>query len=175
MARNPDTRCYPRPAWAKWIGGASVLIGLLSMPCGAPVGCVQNRVMNPCSDIMEQVFPLWYRIYATAFVPGSLGAAFLLIASGALLLGGDPIARKLHILYAWLMLSLSVLNVLVVRTGLQGAIPPDVHASMSIGAFIGLVWGTIYPIFLLCWFARRRVQSEVLSWAEARRQGKRPA
>jgi len=130
MARNPDTRCYPRPAWAKWIGGASVLIGLLSVPCGAPVGCVQNRVMNPCCDIMEEVFPPWYLVYAGVSLQISLWASLLLMVAGALLISRHPVTRRLHLLYAWLMLGLSVLNTFVVRIVLQDAIPPDVRASM---------------------------------------------
>ncbi|KPK45675.1 MAG: hypothetical protein AMK72_10685 [Planctomycetes bacterium SM23_25] len=124
---------------------------------------------------MEEVFPPWYLVYAGVSLQISLWASLLLMVAGALLISRHPVTRRLHLLYAWLMLGLSVLNTFVVRIVLQDAIPPDVRASMSIGAFVGLGWGTVYPIFLLLWFARASVRDEVMSWAEARRQGKRAA
>jgi len=152
------------------------MVGLLNVPCCAPIGCIQNRFFNPDLAGTELPFPGWYLPVVGVSMALALIATALLITAGAMLIACHPASRKLHVLYACLMVGLSAADALVVWVGLGAtAVPADLHASLSIGAFIGLVWGTIYPVFLLCWFARRGVRREVTSWAEARRQGKRPA
>ena len=152
------------------------MVALLNMSCCAPIGCIQNRFFNTYWDAPEFAFPGWYLTFVGVSMALALIATALLITAGAALIACHPASRKLHLLYACLMVGLSAADALIVWVGLGAAVVPgDLHASLSIGAFIGLIWATVYPVFLLCWFARRGVRSEVTSWAEARRQGKRPA
>jgi len=176
MATPPQPRLYyPRPRWAKRLGGTSILVGLFSLSCMMPAGCVQNRFLNPYYDVVEQVFPNWYYCYMIAAAVASLVGAALLIGAGGLLMTCHPATLRLHLLYAYVLIGLSVLNALVTPVGLAFVpLTYSCYVSLSISACLGLVFGSVYPCYVLVRFSRSAVKQDVASWAEARRQGKKP-
>jgi len=164
-AHAPPDAPSKSSTWPATVGVISLVVGFLSLPCCAPIGCIQNRWFNTYWDAPGFSYPMWYHV--VCFVSMALGllASFAVIIGGALLISRRRIARRLHRVYAWVTLGLGVADALVVWVGLgMSGIPADLHASLSVGAGVGLVWALVYPVFVLFWFAWGSVRSDVASW-----------
>lgn len=167
---QPSSQIQPRPLWASNLGMWSILWGVLSLPCCAPILCIHNRLTNPSLDF--HCLPSWYLVCVVVSEGLSFAAAVLLIVAGAFLRRARLSARRLHVAYAYLVLALTLCNSLLVWLGLGFApIPPDIRAGLNVGAGLAILWATPYPIFLLIWFSRATIRQQVRTWSTSKHEG----
>jgi len=154
------------PKWPTVVGILSLVVGFLSGSCCAPIGCIQNRLtVLGYWDMLGSVWPPWYFVVVAVSMVLAGGASLCLLAGGALLISRRRIARRLHLVYAWVTLGLGVADALVVWVGLGiSGIPDDLYGFMSLGAAVALIWALVYPVFVLFWFARATVRADVATW-----------
>lgn len=173
MAWEGDEPFLDLPGWVKPVGIISILWGALGLFCGVlGVGgsILMRQMQQSASNQMQGGFPDVYLnppASAQAAQVAGMVWAFLLIASGAMLLARKPVARPMHLVYALGAIILTVWGIyeqLQIQIAVRQWIadnPDSDFARMSgqggmMGAFIGIgvgvLLGMAWPIFCLVWF-----------------------
>jgi hypothetical protein len=183
----PQLAMPPQPrVWPMVLGVIAIILGAM----GALGGCI-GAVVTPFAAALTRFVPEAERGSLAAIgqmVPTLLIMALLGLALALLLLfGGIGLVRRrpygATVCLTWSVLKLvyvvvnSVLGYLInlsqmehieamqKTTGAQ-AVPAEVFG--AIGAFaacFGIIWGWALPIFMLIWFTRRGVRSEIRQWS----------
>ena len=183
----PQLAMPPQPrAWPMVVGVIAIILGAL----GALGGCI-GAVVTPFAAALTRFVPEAERGSLAAIgqmVPTLLVMALLGLALAVLLLmGGVGLVRRrpygATVCLTWSVLKLvyvvvsSVIGYLVnlsqlehieamQRTAGAQAVPAEVFGAIgAFGACFGIVWGWALPIFMLIWFTRRGVRSEIRQWS----------
>ena len=168
--------------WPMVIGIIAIVLGAL----GVLGGCA-GLVFTPMLTMMEDVFPPGQPSpleEVADMVPALMVVAFagLLVAALLVLAGSGLASRKPWAMTAALAWAVVKMIFVVVNAyvgyevnraqfeAMQG--DPNMPAFMSalfpaMGAFgscIGIAWGWIFPVFMLIWFSRPKIRSEVRDW-----------
>ena len=182
----PQLAMSPQPrAWPMVVGVIAIILGAL----GALGGCI-GTVFTPFAAAMIRFVPEAQRGGLGAIeqmVPTLLVMALLgLVLAVLLLIGGIGLVRRrpygVMICLIWSVLKLvyvvvnSVIGYLInlsqmehieamQRTAGVQAVPAEVFGAIgAFGACFGIVWGWALPIFMLIWFSRSAIRSEVRAW-----------
>ncbi len=163
----PQVPSSARPPWATAIGVISIVFGSLGLIC-TPVSLLANKI-NPRTAKMQGRFPDWYATYTIAASLVQVALAGLLLIAGICLLRRSRLARRLHLGYAVPNLLLGAVGLVVAISTIsqvfqESDMPEVATASGMAGAFIGMAFVMVYPIFLLVWFSRRKIREQVQQW-----------
>ncbi len=167
----PQVPSSARPPWATVIGVISIVWGSLGLIC-TPVSLLGNMLsnkINPRTAEMQGRFPDWYATYTIAALLVQVALAVLLLIAGICLLRRSRLARRLHLGYAVPNLLLGAVGLVVAISTMsqvfqESDMPEVATASGMAGAFIGMAFVMVYPIFLLVWFSRRKIREQVQQW-----------
>jgi len=156
------------PGWPKVVGTISIVWGSLSAllgACGLAFGALGANLMQGMADGEE--LPPSMRMDPLQIGTGVLGLllAVLLIVAGAFTVQRKPAGRTTHLLYAVLALVSALWGIqqVIARTAqmeqwanenpdspfAQGF---DPMLNIILGAGAVVIFGMLYPIFLLIWF-----------------------
>ena len=173
----------PAPTWPKPIGIIAIILGSLGV-LGGFWGMVAPKVMATMAANMPPEMAGQFDVmndFAGWTIASSLAG---LVVAVALLVAGIGVLKQrrwgVTAIQAWaavkmlLVVATSILGyqifqqTAVTMSQTQGmqAMPPGVMSTMgalSIG--VGLLWGWALPVFLLIWFARRKIKQEVAAWS----------
>lgn len=173
----------PAPTWPKPIGIIAIILGSLGMLGGA-LGMVAPQVMGTMASKMPPEVAGQFEVmddFAGWTIASSLAG---LVVAVALLVAGIGVLKQrrwgVTAIQAWaavkmlLVVATSILTyqifqeTAVTMSQTQGvqAMPGGFMSAM--GAFsvgFGLLWGWALPVFLLVWFARRKIKQQVASWS----------
>ena len=74
-------------------------------------------------------------------------------------------ARTLHLIYGWVnVLSTIIGTTITLAAASSPEMDPDMRIPFIAGAIGGVLIGLAYPVFLLVWFYRRRIASQMQDW-----------
>jgi hypothetical protein len=170
-------------AWPTAIGVVGIVLGAFGI-IGGVWGVVgwafRGAFMGGMQDSMAGVLDV-----QNQFMPAMVTtSALLAVAAGLLLVGSiallrrRPLARPLLTIWAGAKLVLVVAGTSVTASMLiamframraastgSGTPPPNFEVYMAaIAAFFSLVWGLPPPLFILIWFRRTRIRTEIAAW-----------
>ncbi|MBL9000226.1 MAG: hypothetical protein JNK25_03720 [Phycisphaerae bacterium] len=170
------------PQWPKVVGIISIVwagIALTCIPCGMIGPFVYPAILPP--EMMEgglppnmQVSPIMLGMNAAGLL-----LSLLLLTAGVMTIKRAAAGRTLHLAYAWLQVPAVIFSFWFVtkmaadvRTWVannpdhplakgQSASGPDMN--LIIGVVMTVIFGVIYPLFLLIWFqmVKRTPQSMI--------------
>lgn len=172
--------------WPKVIGIIAIVFGALGT-LGAVIGVMGQLMIEQVSEMMpeaQQKMLAAQREWHTWLVFDQalrFIAAVLLIVAGAKLTGRA--ARSAQLMRVWAVLKLAVValgtavNYPVTKAQFETIQDdPKLGTAGVPSGFMDLIsqfllgcvalWGSALPVFVLIWFARRRIKSEVASWGE---------
>lgn len=159
----------PRPPrWHVPIGIISVALAGLGMIIS--IFSVAGISMNSQQSEMMETLPAWYGSYTRLTGLVGAGIALLLLAGGILLLKRRTAGRGLLLTYAVLNVIYALIGaVLMYRaanemTG-QGMEADMMRMGMRVGAVFGTLIGSAFPVFLVIWFCRWKVRTDMQNWA----------
>jgi hypothetical protein len=152
-----------RPVWPTVIGVISVSLAGLGLIC-SPVSFVDvQKIIS--GRPTEYPYPEWFRDYTLVAVLFGMLMSVVLLVGGIQLLRRRPVARMLHLVYGWVNVFSTVVGAGIM---IAAASSPDIDPSTRIpflaGAIGGVVTGLAYPVFLLVWFYRRKMTSQIHGW-----------
>jgi hypothetical protein len=174
----------PQPSsWPKVIGIIAIVLGSLAT-LGGLLGAASSYItewglsMMPAearTAAMTETIVRW-RPWLVATSLCSAAVAVLLIVAGARLVNRRPSApglcRNWAILKMIVVLFVAAVTYHVQReqfanvppAGTRG-MPAGMPAMMAVfSAAFGVLWGWALPVFMLIWFARRKIKEEVAEW-----------
>ncbi len=171
-----------RSTWPMVIGILAIVLGgggFLTGAWGAISSVIFEKFMAsiPQQRAMLTVMQEW-RAWNVASSLLTATAGVLLLIAGISLVMKRPRARK--IITTWALIKIvavvftSILTVKVQEDMFAAMrqdpnMPPmggTFYAAMGVfGMAVGLLWGWAFPIFVLIWFRRKKIKSEVAGWA----------
>jgi len=147
-----------KPAWPTVIGVISIVFAGWGLVC-APLFIVIN-LLNP--RIIDSA-PEWYGTYVIIHAFFGILLAVIHLIGGITLLKRRPASMTLLLTYACLAV-VSGLIACVITFITAGSMPAAFQAGRRVGAFVGLLFGMAYPVFLLIWFSRTKIKQQVRQW-----------
>ena len=187
----PQPRLRGPSQWPTVIGVLAIIFGALEV-LGGCVGIVSPWVMSAMVEVLPEGQSMgmaamveWGRWMVASSLAG-LGIGVLLLLGGVSLMQRRPRGRTLCLTWALLRMPAVVLGLVVgylmqrdqlVAMQEMFASDPSVPAAMSamfgrfmqagvlVGSVIGLLWGWALPVFMLIWFSRGKIKTEVASWS----------
>ncbi len=181
-----------RPSqWPTVIGVLAIIFGAFEV-LGGCGGIVLPWFISAMVEALPEEQPLgmaamveWGRWMVAGSLAG-LGLGVLLLVGGVRLMQRRPRGRTLCLTWAALRMPVVVFGLVVgylmqqdhlVAMQEMFASDPSVPAAMSAmfgrfmqagvlaGSVIGLLWGWALPVFMLIWFSRGKIKTEVASWS----------
>ncbi len=187
----PQQRLRGPSQWPTVIGVLAIIFGAFEV-LGGCVGIVSPWVMSAMAAALPEEQSLgmaamveWGRWMVASSLAG-LGIGVLLLLGGVNLMRRRPRGRTMCMTWALLRIPVVVLGLAVgylmqrdhlVAMQEMFASDPSVPAAMSAmfgrfmqagvlaGSVIGLLWGWALPIFMLIWFSRGKIKTEVAAWS----------
>ncbi len=187
---GPGSPVQKRSAWpvvigviAIVLGGFGVLLhsgsGLVSCQVNGPYSGTGQEMVNAAQAAATEQFGPWNLLSAL----GSLALAGLLLAAGIGMVRRRPWCGKASL--AWSILKIvysipaTVLAFIVNSAQIDAMQQASTEAGNSgAGGFFalaqglgvgvigcGLLWAWVFPVFVLIWFLRAKVRTEVATWA----------
>ena len=169
--RNRNAPPVKRQLWPRIFGIVSCVFAGQAILI-TPLVMWFNRANATSRKVMD-LFPAWHtRLTNYSMVLGMALGAMLLVA-GLKTMKRQQTGKTLHMLFA----TISLLSVLVSAvaychaqshvdtSGLTGAERAGIMGG-SVGGILGSLFGAAYPIFLLVWFTRPKIQRDIEQWEE---------
>jgi len=171
-----------QPGWPKAIGVICIVVGALGVLMTI-LGIVSQSLMSKFIEMAppEQVDELKRAIEAAepwkpwTYTLSAISAALavMLIVGGVRLTRRRASAAGLLQMYAVLRMGIvaavGVITYKIQQSALAGNsdVPASAAQALAVGqSLFAIAWGWALPIFLLIWFARRRIKDEVRGWSE---------
>ena len=144
--------------------------------CLAGLGAVSSAAsiagwhLNPQQGKGIGQLPQWYISHMRFAGVVGAGLAAVLLLGGLLLLKRRSEGRVLLLAYAVLSGITSLVEAVVMfkavgeMTG-EGMEAQMMRTSMKAGAVMGAVFGLAFPIFLVVWFSRLKIRTDIQDWA----------
>ena len=180
--RGEIVRPPPRSSWPTVIGTISIIIGVLGALAGLWGAAAPFVIHSFAGKLHNQTFPgmetadAW-RVWTALLALVAVGLAVLLLVAGiGLVRRRRPAARTATV---WAILRMVLV---VVQAGVSYQLAQQQFAEMQrdpnlramaagfsgiVGTFTVvaiLLWGWALPLFLLIWFHRRTIKTEVSTW-----------
>lgn len=168
----------PKSSWPTVVGVIGIIyagMGLFSNMCGvviisiAPqfIEWLQNMGM---SDADAQEMKASLSITTWLVVGGLIGLAvvIMLLVGSIKLLKRKQSGAKLCKLWAWISIPWILISTFIgvaMQTSIQDSSAPAEQVGAIVGAIIGISFGLILPVFMVIWFARSKIKSEITSWS----------
>lgn len=173
--KGPAGAAAARPAGSVW----PTVLGVLSMVLGG-MGLF-SKLWSSAGFLMVKLFRaegffVPQGQYAAFWLVGA-AAGLLLLVAGRLLHRRRPSGATCHLIYAALE-ALIVIGWAVAALTVTGS-PARLGLSVLcaiLASWLGIVLlGLIYPVFLLVWFTRPKIRSQVKAWRQPRPQVELPS
>ncbi len=190
---TPALQQHPRrpSQWPTVIGVLAIIFGALEV-LGGCVGIVSPWFMSAMAAALPEEQSLgmaamveWGRWMVAGSLAG-LGLGVLLLLGGVSLMQRRPRGRTMCLTWAALRMPVVVFGLVVgylmqqdhlVAMQEMFASDPNVPAAMSamfgrfmqvaavLASVIGLLWGWALPVFMLIWFSRGKIKTDVAAWS----------
>ncbi|HET6429202.1 MAG TPA: hypothetical protein VFJ30_12370 [Phycisphaerae bacterium] len=158
----------PRPSrWHVPIGVISVALAGLGLIVS--ILSAAGVSMNSQQSQMMETLPAWYGSYARLTGLIGAGITLLLLAGGILLLKRRTAGRGLLLTYAVLNVLSNLIGAVVSyraaseMTG-EGMQADAMRIGMRVGGVMGVLVGSAFPVFLVVWFCRWKVRTDMQNW-----------
>lgn len=191
---TPETTAAPASGWPTVIGLIEVVFGsfaILGSCAGLAMLLLLPTFQGMMDDMVEQGAPAGstiglqgmtqYQLPMLIINVIGLGVAVLLLCAGIATLRRRPFARPGAFIWAACKLPLvvvsSVMSYLINRASFS-ALPEDDPAAAMMntgmmdavslgGTCFALLWGSALPVFLIIWYSRAKIRTEVAGWGDA--------
>ena len=170
----PPTQPPRRPRWH--IPRGVVCMALAVLGALSAVASIAGWRLNPQQQEAMGQFPEWYTAHLRFAGVVGAGLAVVLLLGGLLLLKRRPEGRALLLAYAVLSAITNLVEAAVMfkavgeMTG-GGMEAQIMRTSMKVGAVMGAAIGLAFPIFLVVWFSRLKIRTDIQGGAAARGPG----
>ena len=168
----------PKSSWPTIVGIIGIIyagMGLISNVCGVVIISFAPQLIEwlqkmGMSDADAQEMKASLSINTWLVVGGLIGLAMviMLLVGSIKLLKRKQSGAKLCKLWAWISIPWILISTTIgfaIQTSIQESSTPVEQVGAIIGAIIGTIFGFILPVYMVIWFARSKIKSEITSWS----------
>jgi hypothetical protein len=164
----------PRPPWPTVVGIISLCVaGIFGlMTIGSLIYNASGFHTAQQREVLENM-PGWFRPYKWVGGVFTIATYVVLAIGGAKLLKRRRAGRTLHVAFALMGVLVAISGLVVMITMMNYMSPPAnmppqarvaFKATMAFSAIIGMAFALAYPVFVLIWFTRPKVNQHIRTW-----------